>query len=1067
MSTPVAQTLFLGASISRFDVNIGWGSQETSLTISLVEDTFTTTTKTYWSSRVGNSPVIYSEAQTTTAADSFSPPDVGSPVYFRIGDFAFSGVLQGWAQEESTGGKPVYSVTVVSPNAILNGVRLITGGYSGSVQSMTNILNCYGYWENQGFGLSGYNEAGMPWEKIKDAVVALVASSSVGTYGGSIRWNGINYGIDLSNLPEMPDFYRGDGSNDTSLLDFVATLCRDASYDFIVDMYFSANAPIIRIKTVSRRSQPNTGLLNAYLLSLTGVSQKSRGIEARNEPVKAFVVGGTIEQIDTDSYNGQTNANASIWPYWGINSSGNLILGTGLNDEHKFTIDMPKALQTDGWPETYDVTVGELRAAKIGISEWQDFVAAIDETKKTTFEIEPRIDPFTLTTQVDARQPLDPWNVKAARVEEEGDLTLQEKLQSLYELIKTYADDFYGRKFMVKVNNLEAKTDPETGAILYSLEPIDAGYLSETNWNSSTMPLHLPSTGIDPVTGTWATDKFTTIDGRFESFVSFNNVADDHDTKYLDPEVSLELVDEKKIWVKSQADPGFVFVQRTGYVEPRVVITLASPVYKKTETGALDESRDLLRILYNIGKNVDPFDDLSVGAKARIEKALKAPNALNLAYHAACIMPTGVAVPLRYHKRSYGPWYIGSVDGQVRFEQDPSLVPWNYNGYTYLNVAGNAKITESLSQMISTETGTVELPGVPSIGIGDALVSGGPSVTNMSVSVGVDGVKTFYRMQTYTPTFGAVAKQAVEKVQRMISGQQQLRRRDKTTDTQQITKSINDRVEAISKAKTGKDQFGNKSPHTVLVGQLEDLGNGKTKIATTTSKNDEALNAIQPDVYGNSAVLSLDNFLAPYSTNLAGTTGFPHFEVPHSGFLNTNTSISLNPYWGGPSGYKNTSISGYPNTSMITSSGTHPASGLSPNVTHGFYAQNVRGVGLKGPLVLTSWGYGIDGKMWPSGQTDRFMDHEFKQKPHMWKSGPVDLWWDDYRKVWTGTAMYKAISNGNGTYQLGLSENAHGKMHHAVTITPTEWIGGGYVPSGNRAIVASVQGQLLVISAEC
>ena len=36
----VAQTLFLGASVSSFNVNLGWGSQPSQLTVNLIEDDF-------------------------------------------------------------------------------------------------------------------------------------------------------------------------------------------------------------------------------------------------------------------------------------------------------------------------------------------------------------------------------------------------------------------------------------------------------------------------------------------------------------------------------------------------------------------------------------------------------------------------------------------------------------------------------------------------------------------------------------------------------------------------------------------------------------------------------------------------------------------------------------------------------------------------------------------------------------------------------------------------------------------------------------------------------------------
>jgi hypothetical protein len=63
----------------------------------------------------------------------------------------------------------------------------------------------------------------------------------------------------------------------------------------------------------------------------------------------------------------------------------------------------------------------------------------------------------------------------------------------------------------------------------------------------------------------------------------------------------------------------------------------------------------------------------------------------------------------------------------------------------------------------------------------------------------------------------------------------------------------------------------------------------------------------------------------------------------------------------------------------------------------------IRGVGLKAPMVLTGWGYDIDGNPVPSNPADSTKFHpQASWNPSTWKSGPVDLRWDNDRGVWTG-----------------------------------------------------------------
>jgi len=73
---------------------------------------------------------------------------------------------------------------------------------------------------------------------------------------------------------------------------------------------------------------------------------------------------------------------------------------------------------------------------------------------------------------------------------------------------------------------------------------------------------------------------------------------------------------------------------------------------------------------------------------------------------------------------------------------------------------------------------------------------------------------------------------------------------------------------------------------------------------------------------------------------------------------------------------------------------------------HTVETQGIRGVGFKAPMVLTGWGYDTNGNPVPSsGNT---FHPQAMYNPHLWKSGPVDLRWDNARGVWTGgnTSIY-------------------------------------------------------------
>ena len=84
---------------------------------------------------------------------------------------------------------------------------------------------------------------------------------------------------------------------------------------------------------------------------------------------------------------------------------------------------------------------------------------------------------------------------------------------------------------------------------------------------------------------------------------------------------------------------------------------------------------------------------------------------------------------------------------------------------------------------------------------------------------------------------------------------------------------------------------------------------------------------------------------------------------------------------------------------------------------------NIRGVGHRSPMVLTGWGFDIEGKPVPNANTIdpgfMFASGAFKD-PSIWKSGPVDLRWDNDRKVWspplTKIALVKTTNIYNPPY---------------------------------------------------
>ena len=62
----------------------------------------------------------------------------------------------------------------------------------------------------------------------------------------------------------------------------------------------------------------------------------------------------------------------------------------------------------------------------------------------------------------------------------------------------------------------------------------------------------------------------------------------------------------------------------------------------------------------------------------------------------------------------------------------------------------------------------------------------------------------------------------------------------------------------------------------------------------------------------------------------------------------------------------------------------------------------VRTNGLRGPLIMSGWGFGIDDLPVPQGAAKSSFDSDAIGNRALWKTGPVNLMWDDERQVWQG-----------------------------------------------------------------
>lgn len=936
------RTVFLGATVRSFNSSIGWGGQSSQLTVSLVVDPLN--------------------------GDSFNPPTVGSPVYFQFYGFTFNGLLQKYEERRGADGDPVFEVIVTDPREILDGCQVILACYSGVTGGVDNLLNAYGYWEAQGFGMSESNETGMPWDNVIFAITDMTQSPGGTDFGGPLAFQGWSYAVDLSQLPIPPDYYRLGGTS-MSLLEIVSQICEDGACDYFVQL----EGTTIVVRTVSRLFQPPLGTISALTNANWGgtVVRSYSGLETRNDITSSFLVGGEVTTLYL------TDNILSFWGYdidgfpiladdgtWAFSDSNGNVIQT-IDDEFMDLNAAPISGVLGSM--IYNCSTLEMRFAKVSYDAWATFIGNcrpdIAELLDLTCFIQKTDAGKIVTLKPDA---VNDDKQNAQNVAEAILTDRYTRIQQVYEFVKGYADEFYGRKFVVGVPFVFSKIDPDTLQVINSYEPTDGGYLPE-----GSQPL-----GLDDLNE----DILMNQDGRYRAFVEFEGL-DGSDFSMVSPQGTV--IQDDQLFVQCNPSQKLVFAPT-----PYVVITLQSPLTEEA-VDSLGDSKLIEAMLGQpVGNLAKLFKNASIGIKV-------AP---------AARYPDAAAIPLKSNTMTYGPWYAEGTSGKVKFEYDPGLTPWGYGDWDTMDFAGTARVMLAITNMTVCETGSLELAGAPSAGLGDVLQNGGPNVTNIDVQVSKDGVTTTYRFATFTPRFGVFSKGMENRVRRIALADVQLRRTLRASLREDLANT--DAIFAADRARRVFMQNASKpikreSPHDTFVSwSCLDEESGDLRVGMNTATLEEAIsfaNADEDEEFKATAIMSLNGLLRPFSTDFEYEGPMACYSEPSGDFTSAMTVKDLDPWRS-------------QNDIDIYAWGDS-YDGINAYARQGDTA-TARPVCLRSPLVLSGWGTDVDTNWVPSTGNGN-LRQDYLTRSDTWKVGPVDLLWDYWRGVWTPHGVIIGTSSGS------------------------------------------------------
>lgn len=1007
---PFYQTLFLGCSIMSFSASAGWNGQQSEITVLLVEDTCEAPAgfpKRYYDTNI--------ELQEWTDPDPGfygllgEDPDVdfnliGAPVYFRVGNFEFSGIVQSWEEVHSESANPTYQVKIVDPSRLLSNTQIIINEYADSVGGLFNVFNVFGFLEQfgtacpswyqsspalyqqgipspinpdgvvfgaapQAYGGANSNNNGLKWNEdgpnnwrtMKSAVRASISTYPLLTDSwspyGRIVFKGpgtetptegmglldtgklTEYLLDIDELPEAPNYWRFNGIN-TPVMDIVTQLCEDSGHDYMIELLPVHKDPddpdsiikpllFIKIRAVDRRVEPTPNAIETYVQDeelQKRLMNYNKGEELRNELTEALVLGGPKQNFYQAERLNAAEINDIIMPFFGLNpDNGDLIIPsldnygfwqfTAFTDELSFQLANTK--YNKSVPRNVVINERELIMAQTSFDVWASYASgkptplwiALGLTTKSVFNQNHIINLIkNVNTEIKGQNDIAPGDVPDTElnvVKNHEDIELEVQ-QIAYAWIRKIADEYYGKKFQVRVpeNSVCGKYDLTSGQAFTSEEPTDGG------WTEVTPVLQLAHPSA-------YTDFFTLTDNRLGAFCRFDGAAG---LEVSNLSINDFVTYNNSIWMKLEIDNEFVYRDKSTFYAPAVVVSVPQVMrkVKPTENTNFPIAWGALEVLIT-----DFFTDPDI-TNEKIENTL-----LNVFQGAGTAnahieilnrieLPDACGFGIKSNVLTYGPWKINGKAGATRITHEDGLNPWDFGGFDTLNAAGNELALQGLTNQQVADEGQITIVGYPNMPLGAELLSGiaggpfedttganlienrtvlqyyinyptglirclavnmpksegtyGPNITGISTGVGPQGAQTTFTMRTWSPKFGNFARGNIERIKQI--GQNRLR------NQKALRSYANNRIKTnnafLLKSNANRNRSGNlfdgrfttpRTPSSVFAGKKLGWNDGAFQRPNVASIPIHEVGLETAEDYANKALMSLDGLIRPVSNN--------------------------------------------------------------------------------------------------------------------------------------------------------------------------------------------------------
>lgn len=905
-------------------------------------------------------------------------PEVGTAVAFKFGECVFGGILQRYTHKKSLDGYR-WDIIIESPGKWLDGVQIILDSFQGTsynesgaggftfTNQINNVWNPFAVRENfeygGRFGMSGVNSAGFP---ALDAL-SLIEEISRGehAFGGPARFGESYYEVDLTEVKRItPSYFRLKGPTQ-SLSSVIQECCNIALHDYVVfidskDAIESSGIiknPIIRVKVIDKSFLPDAN----YIKSVVENYEKSgvlvsadHGKEFPDIVTQRLVIGGPASRVAV------TPASSAI-PVWGKlrgQFGDNYLTGNGLemNSVVNLLIKATGAI--------YRTDVLEVRCALSGFNTWilyhllkNNSFPCFTNVGLNDYQFQGLIS-GTLTLN----QILDNTAATANYTSQMyTGVNFMEFLNILYDEIKQAGEEFYGRKFLVPLPEEPGGISNNIKFLSEDLQYISSWQISDSGW-----------VGGRP----FSDFNFYDGEGRLKSYAVWN----------IDPRVDYSSLGsdwDLAIGVTRGIGTHKISVEReiSWYNgAPHAVVELPPVAGYDNVTTQQYGLYHLCQALKGVTPNINVM--ASFGAENGPLSYPIAPRRIG---------PRSFGIAQESSRYNWGPWWwVSDYRGKAEVLIEETLKPETFGSAAAADVVGFAYANTSGANLNGVETGYVELAEIPKYNIASKFSDVGPYITGMDINISIDGIRTTYKFNTWTPEFGKVAKYQADRISNINKNQIRFFQDRRSRWSKPPFPSMNMKNAIQSGPNMISPIWGMNAINGVFANLLTDgkpnmiSGNITNALAPISKQGDNAFGASLEQIY---SPVKINNKNTKYATSVK--------PVPANGDLNpyfpaTNNQGAL---------YNHASKDTDFQISVFnTNTGYDLQDPKNNNVSEVRTTASFRY-----PMLLNGWGYTLDGAPIPCDTADRRKFHPNAAKNRsLWKNGPLQLMWDEELEVWAG-----------------------------------------------------------------